>query len=68
MKTYNRRFAAIAARRRADGRLGLANDRRRFLIPGFLLGRGEIRKILPLLGEWLKLELAEGWKSWGRGA
>lgn len=68
MKTYNRRFAAIAARRRTDGRLGLANDRRRFLIPGFLLGRGEIRKILPLLGEWLKLELTEGWKSWGRGA
>ena len=44
------------------------NDRQRFLIPGFLLGRGEIRKVLPLLLSWAKLELTEGWKSWGRQA
>ncbi len=68
MRTYNRRFAAIAARRRKQGMLGRANDGQRFLIPGFLLGRGEVRKVLPLLYAWAKLELTEGWKSWGKTA
>ncbi len=68
MKTYNQRFAAIAARRRRDGCLGRCNDHRRTLIPGFLLGRKEIRKVPPLLWAWLKLELREGWKSWGKSA
>jgi flavin-dependent dehydrogenase len=68
MRTYNRRFAAIASRRRKLGILGRTNDRQRFLIPGFLLGRGEVRKVLPLLLDWAKLELTEGWKSWGKAA
>lgn len=66
MKTYNRRFATIAARRRAIGKSGETNDRRRTLVPGFLLGRKEIRRSLPLLWQWLRLEAREGWKSWGR--
>lgn len=66
MRTYNRRFAKIAARRRKIGTLGRMNDRQRLLIPGFLIGRGEIRKIVPLLYEWMKLELQEGWHTWGK--
>lgn len=65
MRIYNGRFAKIAARRRHVGALGRMNDRQTTLIPGFLLGRGEIRKIIPLLVEWLKLELREGWHTWG---
>jgi flavin-dependent dehydrogenase len=65
MRVYNRRFAKIAARRRRLGVLGKTNDRRRVLIPGFTLKNSDIRKVLPLLGAWLKLELTEGWRSWG---
>jgi flavin-dependent dehydrogenase len=68
MRFYNSRFAKIAARRRRIGTLGLSNDRQRTLISGFLIGRGEIRKIIPLLYQWLKLELREGWHTWGRTA
>lgn len=42
------------------------NDRQRLLIPGFLIGRGEIRKIIPLLYQWLNFELKEGWHTWGK--
>jgi flavin-dependent dehydrogenase len=65
MKTYNRRFAKIASRRRRLGLLGRMNDRKRMLIPGFTLSRKEIWKLLPLLREWAALEIREGWKSWG---
>ncbi len=65
MKTYNRRFAKIASRRRRLGLLGRMNDRKRMLIPGFTLNRNEIWKLLPLLREWAMLEIREGWKSWG---
>lgn len=65
MRTYNRRFAAIARLRRREGRLGLMNDNRRKLIPGFTLDRADTRRIFPMLGSWLLLELREGWRSWG---
>jgi len=65
MRTYNRRFAKIGNRRRRMNALGRMNDRQRVLIPGFTLKRSEIWKLLPLLGAWLKLELTEGWHSWG---
>jgi flavin-dependent dehydrogenase len=65
MRFYNHRFARIAARRRRIGALGRMNDRQRLLIPGFTLHRGEIRKVVPLLWEWLKIELREGWRTWG---
>jgi hypothetical protein len=64
MRVYNRRFARIAARRRQLGLLGRMNDRKRMLIPGFTLNRNESHKLLFLLGEWLKLELREGWHTW----
>ena len=67
MSTYSRRFACIARRRRREGILGRANDNRRSLIPGFTLDRSDTRRIFPMLGEWAKLELKEGWRSWGGG-
>ncbi len=63
---YSRRFARIAQRRRRDGVLGKTNDNRRALIPGFTLDRSDTLRLFSMLGEWLKLELREGWRSWGR--
>jgi len=64
MSTYNRRFAAIARRRRREGRLGKANRLQRCLIPGYTFNRGNTWKIFPMLFEWARLELTEGWRSW----
>ena len=68
MRTYNRRFATIARRRRKLGQLGKMNDNRRKLIPGFTLDRNDTRRIFSMLGQWLKLELKEGWRTWGEGS
>jgi hypothetical protein len=64
MSTYNRRFAAIARRRRSIGALGKTNRLNRRLIPGFLLKRSDVLNIIPLLCEWAWLELSEGWHTW----
>ena len=63
---YNRRFACIARRRRRLGMLGRMNDNRRSLIPGFTLDRSDTTRLFSMLGEWAKLELKEGWRSWGK--
>lgn len=68
MRTYNRRFAKIASRRRRMKALGRMNDNHRVLIPGFTLNRKEIWKLLPMLREWAMLELREGWRTWGSTA
>lgn len=65
MGTYNRRFAQIARRRRKEGRLGMSNRGNRCLIPGFLLNRGNMLTLFPMLAKWAALELKEGWRSWG---
>jgi hypothetical protein len=65
MGFYNRRFATIARRRRRLNELGRTNDNRRSLIPGFTLARSDTRRIFPMLGEWARLELREGWRTWG---
>lgn len=62
MKTYNHRLAKIGARRRRIGTFGAKNDRHQRMVPGFTIARGEIRRIVPLLFSWLKLELTEGWR------
>jgi hypothetical protein len=64
MSTYNRRFAAIARRRRSIGALGKTNRLNRRLIPGFLLKRSNMLNLIPLLCEWAWLELTEGWHTW----
>ena len=68
MGFYNRRFAAIASRRRRLGLLGRMNDRHRCLIPGFTLQRSDMFRLCGLLRRWAVLELKEGWKSWGTTA
>jgi flavin-dependent dehydrogenase len=65
MSLYNRRFATIAKRRRKLGLLGRTNKGKRCLIPGFTIERKDMYRLFGMLGEWLKLELKEGWRSWG---
>jgi flavin-dependent dehydrogenase len=65
MRTYNRRLAQIARRRRALGRLGRENCGRRCLANGFTLSRSDVRLIGKILFQWCCLELTEGWRSWG---
>lgn len=67
MGTYNSRFAKIARLRRKEGRLGKSNRNRRCLIPGYMLNRGNMFKLIPLLAKWALLEIREGWRSWGNG-
>ncbi|NJR42257.1 MAG: hypothetical protein HC767_05975 [Akkermansiaceae bacterium] len=66
MSFYNRRFAAIAIRRRELNLLGRTNDNRRLLIPGFTLDRSDTKRIFSMLRQWAKLELKEGWRTWGK--
>jgi flavin-dependent dehydrogenase len=68
MRTYNRRLAQIARRRRSLGQLGRTNRGRRCLANGFTLSRSDIRLILKILFQWCCLELVEGWRSWGRSS
>lgn len=65
MRLYNRRFAQIARHRRATGMLGRTNRGMRALIPGFTLNRGDVGQLVKGLARWGRLELTEGWRSWG---
>jgi flavin-dependent dehydrogenase len=64
MRTYNRRFAGIARRRRRVKALGKANRGNRCLIPGFTLSRSDVTRLLGALAKWGWIEIAEGWRSW----
>jgi flavin-dependent dehydrogenase len=66
IRTYNRRFAQIARRRRSANALGKTNRGRRCLIPSFTLSRGDSRRLFGALAKWAWIELTEGWRSWGR--
>lgn len=65
MRTYNRRFAQIARRRRRLKALGRSNRSRRYLIPGFTLKPTDVTMLVKALARWLWLEVSEGWHSWG---
>jgi flavin-dependent dehydrogenase len=65
MRTYNRRFAQIARRRRRLHTLGRSNRSKRYLIPGFTLRPTNVSLLVKALAKWLWLELSEGWRSWG---
>jgi flavin-dependent dehydrogenase len=67
IKTYNRRLAAIARRRRKLGKLGMHNVPRRKLIGGYTFGVASCWPIGKAMAGWLCLELTEGWKSWFTG-
>jgi hypothetical protein len=64
IRTYNRRFAQIARRRRRVGTLGKTNRGARYLIPGFTLKRTDVGLLVKALFRWARLELAEGWHTW----
>lgn len=66
MRTYNRRLAAIGRSRRMRRMLGRANHGRRHMIRGYTLDPKDQLHFFGPLWQWLKLELTEGWRSWGR--
>jgi hypothetical protein len=66
IRTYNRRMAAIARSRRERGVFGRRNQGERFLMSGFTLEPSSGLGVLKALVGWLKLELTEGWRTWGR--
>jgi len=68
MAFYNRRFAAMAARRRKLGLLGRMNKGKRILIPGFTLERSSMLNLFSLIRQWMVLELKEGYHTWGTSA
>ena len=59
MRTYNRRFAEIARRRRKRRTLGKTNRARRCLIPGFKLHSGNPKLFLQGFVKWARIELGE---------
>ncbi|MBX3745436.1 MAG: NAD(P)/FAD-dependent oxidoreductase [Verrucomicrobiae bacterium] len=68
MRTYNRRFAAMADERRRTGRFGRRNRGSRFLFGGYTIEPSSLRPLLGALLGWMRLELREGWRTWGRRA
>lgn len=65
MRLYNRRFAAMARKRRVRGCFGRRNAGQRDLFAGFNFRRGHLWKIvLGALAGWARLECREGWRSW----
>jgi hypothetical protein len=64
MSFYNRRLARMARDRRRRGTAGKHNNGRRFLLNGFLPERSTGSDILKAFTRYMKLELAEGWRSW----
>ena len=64
MRTYNRRFAAIARARRARGALGRRNCGERFMFGGYSLAPSSGIPVVKALASWLWLEVREGWRSW----
>jgi hypothetical protein len=66
MRTYNRRFAAMARDRRRRNARGMRNANRRFLFPGFSFSLPTQVRIVRALAFWGMLELTEGWRTWFR--
>jgi hypothetical protein len=66
MRTYNRRFAAMARDRRRRHARGMKNAGRRFLVPGFAFSLPTQVRIVRALAEWAVLEIVEGWRTWFR--
>jgi len=59
MRTYNRRFAEIARRRRKRRRLGKTNRAHRCLIPGFKLHSANPKLFAQGFAKWARVELSE---------
>ena len=59
MRTYNRRFAEIARRRRTRRMLGKTNCAHRCLIPGFKLHSTNPKLFVQGFAKWARVELGE---------
>jgi flavin-dependent dehydrogenase len=59
MRTYNRRFAEIARRRRKRRMLGKTNRAQRCLIPGFTLKSTNPKLLAQGFAKWARIELGE---------
>jgi hypothetical protein len=68
MRFYNRRFAQIARSRRRRRTWGRANSERQFLFQSFSISPKDLPRVAAAAGQWLLLELREGWRSWFGGA
>jgi flavin-dependent dehydrogenase len=66
MALYNRRFAAIARKRRELGTFGRMNDGQRFMFGGFTFERNNAngKHLTKAFAHWLWLEVTEGWRTW----
>ena len=64
IRSYNRRFATMARRRRRLNMLGRTNRGRRCLIPGFTLKPTDIKLLFKAIAQWCWLEVTEGWHTW----
>jgi hypothetical protein len=63
MRTYNRRFAEIARRRRKRRMLGKTNRAHRCLIPGFKLHSANPKLFAQGFAKWARVELGELFSS-----
>ncbi|HLH52227.1 MAG TPA: NAD(P)/FAD-dependent oxidoreductase [Verrucomicrobiae bacterium] len=68
IRTYNRRFAAIARERRKRKLSGRFNDHRRFMFGGYTFAPASSSPILKAALSWMRLEVTEGWRTWFSGA
>jgi len=64
MRTYHRRFAAIARDRRRRGCLGRSNRGRRFMFSGYTFRPSTSWHVIKALSGWILLECREGWRTW----
>jgi flavin-dependent dehydrogenase len=63
---YNRRFAAIGAERWRRGTWGRRNHGHCFSFTSYQLDRWLPVRVGVAVLAWLRLELQEGWRTWGR--
>lgn len=61
---YSRRLARLGRERRRRGTLGRYNSGMRHLVNGFLPDRSTGSIVFKAAAAWLRLELAEGWRTW----
>jgi flavin-dependent dehydrogenase len=66
MRFYNRRFAAMARRRRLRNRAGRRNHSRQCLVSGFSFSPLTAWPMVKAITGWACLELTEGWRTWFR--
>jgi flavin-dependent dehydrogenase len=64
MRTYNRRFAAMAESRHERGVAGQRNDHQRYMFPGYTFELGTLKFIFKAALYWGWLEITEGWRTW----